>query len=100
MHHVNAIIDDDFYQVVKHEKLQDGDFELESSMSFGGSHWCRPTPDLGHRSTDFNQKPIDKLSRISINDTFRVGCTVQCREDHDPRGVRSKTPTSAQPFMY
>ncbi|KAF3541777.1 hypothetical protein F2Q69_00022902 [Brassica cretica] len=54
-HHVNAIIDDDFWQVVKHEKLQEGDFELESSMSFGGSHWCRPTSDLGHRSMDFNQ---------------------------------------------
>ena len=25
-HHVNAIIDDDFWQVVKHEKLQEGDF--------------------------------------------------------------------------
>ncbi|KAF3554784.1 hypothetical protein F2Q69_00013874 [Brassica cretica] len=24
-------------------------------MSFGGSNWCRPTSDLGHRSTDFNQ---------------------------------------------
>ena len=34
-HHVNAIIGDDFWQVVKHDKLQEGDFELESSMSFG-----------------------------------------------------------------
>ena len=25
-HHVNAIIDDDFWQVVNHEKLQEGDF--------------------------------------------------------------------------
>ncbi|KAG2251232.1 hypothetical protein Bca52824_081368, partial [Brassica carinata] len=41
-HHVNAIIDDDFWQVVKHEKLGEGDFEVESSMSFGGSQWCRP----------------------------------------------------------
>ncbi|KAF2545574.1 hypothetical protein F2Q70_00022551 [Brassica cretica] len=24
-------------------------------MSFGGSHWCRSTPDFKHRSTDFNQ---------------------------------------------
>jgi len=39
-HHVNAILDDDFWQVVKHEKLGEGDFEVESSMSFGGSHWC------------------------------------------------------------
>ena len=31
--HVNAILDDDFRQVVKHEKLGEGDFEVESSMS-------------------------------------------------------------------
>ncbi|KAF2589015.1 hypothetical protein F2Q70_00038622 [Brassica cretica] len=30
--------------VVKEEKLQEGDFKVESSMSFGGSHWCRPRP--------------------------------------------------------
>ncbi|KAF3611521.1 hypothetical protein DY000_02048169 [Brassica cretica] len=41
--------------LVKHEKLQEGDFEVESSMSFSGSHWCRLTPDFEHRSTDFNQ---------------------------------------------
>ncbi|KAF2584583.1 hypothetical protein F2Q70_00035915 [Brassica cretica] len=53
--HVNAIIDDDFWQVVRQEKLQEGDFKVESSMSFSGSHWCRSTPDLEHRSTDVNQ---------------------------------------------
>ncbi|KAF2534409.1 hypothetical protein F2Q70_00031414 [Brassica cretica] len=40
-HHVNAIIDDDFWQVVRHEKLGEGDFEVESSMSFGGSQCDR-----------------------------------------------------------
>ena len=54
-HHVNAIIDDDFWQVVKHEKLQEGDFEVESLMSFGGSHWCRSMSDFKYRSTNFNQ---------------------------------------------
>ena len=38
-HHVHAIIDDDFLQVVKQEKLQKGDFQVESSMSFSGLHW-------------------------------------------------------------
>ncbi|KAF3593556.1 hypothetical protein DY000_02022161 [Brassica cretica] len=37
--------------VVKEEKLQEEDFEVESLMSFGGSHWCRSTLDLEHRST-------------------------------------------------
>ena len=53
-HHVNAIIGDDFWQVVKQEKLQEGDFEVESPMSFGGSHWCRSSPDFEHQSMDFN----------------------------------------------
>ncbi|WZZ45372.1 uncharacterized protein LOC125583582 [Brassica napus] len=54
-HHVNAIIEDDFWQVVKEEKLQEGDFEVESLMSFGGSHWCRPKPSHEHRSTEVIQ---------------------------------------------
>ncbi|KAF3579720.1 hypothetical protein DY000_02031168 [Brassica cretica] len=37
--------------VVKEEKLQEGDFEAECLMSFGGSQWCRSTPNLEHRST-------------------------------------------------
>ncbi|KAF3555215.1 hypothetical protein F2Q69_00012607 [Brassica cretica] len=36
---------------VKEEKLQEGDFEVESLMSFARSHWCRSTPDHEHRST-------------------------------------------------
>ena len=59
-HHVNAIIDDDFWQVVKHEKLQEGDFEVESSMSFSGSQWCRSIPHDTHRSTwDTTGRPTD-----------------------------------------
>ncbi|KAF3540795.1 hypothetical protein F2Q69_00022564 [Brassica cretica] len=53
--HLRNAADDDFWQVVKHEKLQEGDFEVESSMSFGGSHWCRSTQDFEHRSIDINQ---------------------------------------------
>ena len=54
-HHVNAIIGDDFWQVVKNEKLQEGDFEVESLMSFGGSHWCRSPPSHEYRSTEVIQ---------------------------------------------
>ncbi|KAF3527307.1 hypothetical protein DY000_02039480 [Brassica cretica] len=45
-------LEDDFWQVVKEEKLQEGDFEEDSLMSFGGSHWCRSIPE--HRSTYTN----------------------------------------------
>ena len=34
-HQMNAIMDDDFWQLVKEEKLQEGGFQVESSMSFG-----------------------------------------------------------------
>ena len=62
-HHVNAIIYDDFWQVAKHEKLQEGDFEVESSMSFGSSHWCRSMPDYEHRPTDFNEHRSTSLPK-------------------------------------
>ena len=54
-HHVNAIIGDDFWQVVKEEKLQEEDFEVESLMSFGGSHWCRSMPSNENRSIEVIQ---------------------------------------------
>ncbi|KAG5388341.1 hypothetical protein IGI04_029882 [Brassica rapa subsp. trilocularis] len=47
-YHVNAIIDDDLWQVVKAKKLQEENFEVCSSMSFGSSHWCRSTPRDEH----------------------------------------------------
>ncbi|KAL0730572.1 hypothetical protein Bca4012_026665 [Brassica carinata] len=50
-HHFNAIIDDDLWQVVKHEKLGEEDLEVEGSLSFGGSHWHRPKGEDPHRST-------------------------------------------------
>ena len=60
-HHVNTIIGDDFWQVVKEEKLQEGDFKVESLMSFGGSHWCRSTPShehWRHKSPKTDQYPL------------------------------------------
>ncbi|KAF2554077.1 hypothetical protein F2Q68_00034664 [Brassica cretica] len=41
-------------------------------------------------------KLIDILSWRSIDNTYGVNCILQCREDHDSREFRSKTPTSAQ----
>ena len=37
-YHVNAIIEDNCWQVVKEEKLQEGGFEVEISISFESSH--------------------------------------------------------------
>ncbi|KAG5384492.1 hypothetical protein IGI04_035962 [Brassica rapa subsp. trilocularis] len=38
--------------VVRNENLEEGDFEIESSMSLGRSQWCRPMSMNSHRSTD------------------------------------------------
>ncbi|KAF3494670.1 hypothetical protein DY000_02053707 [Brassica cretica] len=61
-------------RVVKEEKLQEGDFEVESLMSFGGSHWRRPTSSHEHRSTE----------------------VIQNRSTSSP-GHRSTTPTEPKP---
>ncbi|KAF2583276.1 hypothetical protein F2Q68_00004661 [Brassica cretica] len=51
--------------VVKEEKRQEGDFEVESLMSFGGTHWCRSTSDFEHRST-----PSCNAVRILTHEEF------------------------------
>uniref|UniRef100_A0A0D3D4B4 Uncharacterized protein n=1 Tax=Brassica oleracea var. oleracea TaxID=109376 RepID=A0A0D3D4B4_BRAOL len=50
-HQVNAISDNDFGEVLEQEKLEEGAFLVESSMSIGSSYWCRPTPTIEHRPT-------------------------------------------------
>ena len=52
---MNVIIDDDLWQVVKAKKLQEGNFEVWSSMSFGSSHWCRSTPREEHRPMESDE---------------------------------------------
>ena len=65
-YHVNAIIQEDFWQVVKEEKLKEGDFKVESPMSFGSSHRCRPTPRVEHRSMESDeQRSIDAFQHRS-----------------------------------
>ena len=50
-HQVDAILNNDFGEVVEHDKLEEEAFLVESSMSIGSSHWCRSTPSAEHRST-------------------------------------------------
>ncbi|KAF3574790.1 hypothetical protein F2Q69_00060293 [Brassica cretica] len=52
LHDQESHLHDDFWQVVKQEKLQEGDFEVESSMSFGGSRGIdrRRTLNIGRQS--------------------------------------------------
>ncbi|KAF3563586.1 hypothetical protein DY000_02015955 [Brassica cretica] len=88
---------DDFWQVVKEEKLQEGNFEVESLTSFSGSHWCRSTQNY-RASIEINPpRSIDRSTIASIDNAYGVNRVLQCREDSISRGVRSETPTSAQP---
>ncbi|KAF2595462.1 hypothetical protein F2Q70_00043124 [Brassica cretica] len=67
---------DDFGQVVKHEKLGEGDFEVESSMSFGGSLWCQPMSMDAHRSTDHDEdRSMDYFNHRS---TSSAKSTAEC----------------------
>ncbi|KAF2560246.1 hypothetical protein F2Q70_00017584 [Brassica cretica] len=49
-----AAIPESDTDVAKQEELLEGDFEVESSMSFGGSHWCRSMPYFEHRTMNDN----------------------------------------------
>ncbi|KAF2551777.1 hypothetical protein F2Q68_00035221 [Brassica cretica] len=60
----------------EHEKLGEGDFKVESSMSFGGSQWCRPMSMDAHRSTDQDE---DRSTDYSRNrSTSSAESTVEC----------------------
>ncbi|KAF3568993.1 hypothetical protein DY000_02016072 [Brassica cretica] len=61
--HLRNVTDDDFWQVVRHEKHGEGDFKVERSMSFGGSQWCRPMSMDTHRSTDHDEDRSTDHSR-------------------------------------
>ncbi|KAF3600886.1 hypothetical protein F2Q69_00036272 [Brassica cretica] len=72
-HQVNAILDNDFGEVLEQEKLEEDAFLVESSMSIGRSYWCRPTPKTEHRPTPtmsidrHQQLSTDRLHQPSID---------------------------------
>lgn len=73
-HHVNAIKDNDIWQVVKQEKLQEGDFEGESLISFSSLHWCRSTPREEHRPTSaYEHQPTHHVMHWSTPFIESVG---------------------------
>ncbi|KAF2608387.1 hypothetical protein F2Q68_00043238 [Brassica cretica] len=71
-----VVKDDDFWQVVKHEKLGEGDFEDESSMSFDGSHWCRLMSMDTHRSTNHDEDRSTDYSKH--RSTSSAESTAEC----------------------
>ncbi|KAG5384184.1 hypothetical protein IGI04_035654 [Brassica rapa subsp. trilocularis] len=84
-HHVNAIIDDDFWQVVRNEKLEEGDFKIESSMSLGGSQ-C-------HRSTSSAKSTECNAVRILTHEEFAA------KHPHPPSPFYDKIDRSVEPTI-
>ncbi|KAF3577487.1 hypothetical protein DY000_02031623 [Brassica cretica] len=75
MHHVNAIIEDDFWQVVKEEKLKEGDFESTASCNavkilsheeFAAKHPHPPKPDKVRIDRHANNN-VDRHSEADID---------------------------------
>ncbi|KAG5377681.1 hypothetical protein IGI04_025523 [Brassica rapa subsp. trilocularis] len=94
-HHVNAIIDDDFWQVVRNEKLEEGDFEIESSMSLGGSQWCRPMSMNSHRSTYHDEdRWMDYSSHRSTSSTKSTECNAVRILTHEEFAAKHPHPPS------
>ncbi|KAF3560052.1 hypothetical protein F2Q69_00015819 [Brassica cretica] len=61
---------------LEHEKLGEGDFEVESSMSFGGSLWCRPMSMDAHRSSHHDEDRSTDYS--NHRSTSSVKSTAEC----------------------
>ncbi|KAF3489462.1 hypothetical protein F2Q69_00052017 [Brassica cretica] len=61
---------------MRHEKLGEGGFEVESSMSFNGSQWCRPMSMDPHRSTYHDEDRSIDYSRH--RSTSSVESTAEC----------------------
>ncbi|KAF3488051.1 hypothetical protein F2Q69_00052446 [Brassica cretica] len=68
--------DVNYIGVVRHEKLGEGDFKVESSMSFGGSQWCRPMSMDTHRSIDHDEDRSTDHSRH--RSTSSAESTAEC----------------------
>ncbi|KAF3523804.1 hypothetical protein F2Q69_00047521 [Brassica cretica] len=79
-----------------HTNEYDEDYEEEQAIEFRAI--LDEEDKLLHHSSCTRSAPsIARTSLPSIDNTFRINRILQCREDSNSRGVRSKTPTSAQP---
>ncbi|KAF3514528.1 hypothetical protein F2Q69_00006224 [Brassica cretica] len=92
-HHVSVIIDYDFWQVVKEEKLQEGDFQVEGSMSFGSSHWIL-TQEAFAAKHPHPPKPLRiKKSDIDRHHELATDRQADSTDDrHDPTSVDRRPP--------
>ncbi|KAG5384649.1 hypothetical protein IGI04_036119 [Brassica rapa subsp. trilocularis] len=78
--------------------LEEGDFEIESSMSLGGSQWCRPMSMNSHRSTDHDEdRWTDYSSHRSTTSAKSTKCNAVRILTHEEFAVKHPHPPS--PFF-
>ncbi|KAG5375972.1 hypothetical protein IGI04_040568, partial [Brassica rapa subsp. trilocularis] len=81
--------------VVRHEKLEEGDFKIESSMSLGGSQWCRPMSMNSHRSTDHDEdRWTDYSSHRSTSSAKSTECNAVRILTHEEFAAKHPHPPS------
>ena len=95
--------------MVRNEKLEEGDFEIESSMSLGGSQWCRPMSMNSHRSTDHDEdRWTDYSSHRSTSSAKSTECNAvriltheefAAKHPHPPSPFYDKIDRSVEPTI-
>ncbi|KAF3588094.1 hypothetical protein F2Q69_00031199 [Brassica cretica] len=88
--------------VVKEEKLQEADFEVQSLMSFGGSHWCRSTPSHEHRSTEViqNRSTFSPGHRLTTPMESTTSCNAVSIMTHEEFTAKHPHPPSPVYVKY
>ncbi|KAF2531854.1 hypothetical protein F2Q70_00030268 [Brassica cretica] len=89
-HHVNSIIDDDFWKVVRNEKLEEGYFEIESSMNHDEDRW---TDYSSHRSTSSAKSTECNAVQILTHEEFVA------KHPHPPSPFYEKIDRSVEPII-
>ncbi|KAG5388531.1 hypothetical protein IGI04_030072 [Brassica rapa subsp. trilocularis] len=92
----------DRYRVVKNGQkidaqgiLEEGDFKIESSMSLGGSQWCRPMSMNSHRSTDHDEdRWTDYSSHRSTSSANSTECNAVRILTHEEFAAKHPHPPS------
>ena len=92
---------------MRNEKLEEGDFKIESSMSLSGSQWCRPMSMNSHRSTDHDEW-TDYSSHRSTSSAKSTECNAvriltheefAAKHPHPPSPFYDKIDRSVEPTI-
>ncbi|KAG5397602.1 hypothetical protein IGI04_019416 [Brassica rapa subsp. trilocularis] len=84
-----------------HEKLGEGDFEVESSMSFSRSQWCLPMSMDAHRSTYQNEdRSTDYFKhRSTLSAESTVECSAKKTLTHPPLSTSKSIDRMSKPSI-